>query len=243
MPTGIYKRTKQMRKNISLGRMGIEPWNKGVTKYEGLLFRINQLLLDKPLKVGEIYSICSGEITYKKLKWLLSEARAKGIIDKSLIKKNHNRGGAGQPKFKVGDKVRIIRLNKRTPQWLRNETRIDTPRTIVATFKVREDMGYVYYLGSNKIGTNSLDGHRFRANELELWVKREIGRPREKRTYNRNFNVDINTKPNTIYNTTEYTPYMPKTPILASLSKSPSISCVNCICEAQNGKYLRTTIK
>ena len=37
MAKGIYKRTKQMRENISLGRRGITPWNKGVSKYQRLL--------------------------------------------------------------------------------------------------------------------------------------------------------------------------------------------------------------
>lgn len=192
MPKGVYKRTKQMRINISISRRGIVPWNKSISKYQNLLNWIRWLLtIDGPLTLSEIYSRVGGEVSYKSLWWLVSRARANGLLDKALIKENRglmkNKGGGPPPKFQVGDKVRISPCNTRTPQWLLEELRADNPRTIISVFHQdngrRGYLGCHYYLGTNT-GGNILSRYPFRAEELVPYMKGKVGRPRTKRAYN-----------------------------------------------------------
>ena len=219
MPKGIYKRTKQMRENISRGKRGITTWNKGITKYQGLLHRINWLLLlGHPQTLSQIYDHVSNEISYKNLQWLLSKARANGVICQDLIAEGRglmkNKGGGLSPKFKVGDKVRIDRANRRTPEWLRAELRIDSPRKIVTAVRT-EQRGYLYYLGSNNSGS-ILIRHAFRPCELIPYVKNNVGRPRTRRAYNRKQDAEG------VYLLTDT-----NKGVLVDLGRALSISCVN----------------
>lgn len=89
-------------------------------------------------------------------------------------------------KFAIGDKVVIKRAERRTPQYLLTNLRLDHPRTIVATFYDSKTQHTRYYLGTNKRGDIDLHSTPFRAGQLKLWVKRHVGRPRLKRHYTHN---------------------------------------------------------
>lgn len=222
MPKGVYKRTNRMRRNISLARRGIVPWNKGTTKYRDLLTRINWLLIIYgPSSLSEIYSHVSNEISYKRLQWLLSKARANGLIDPALIRENRglmkNKGGGRPAKFQVGDKVRIAPKNKRTPQWLLDELRADTPRTIVQVVKT-DNQVCLYLLGTNS-NDSFLEFYSFRPNELVPYVKGTVGRPRLKRAYNRNPDGNNGTGIKSLVHTDKK--------LSVDLMAPPSISCVN----------------
>jgi hypothetical protein len=220
MPKGIYKRKKTYEKKILLARRGIDPWNKGLTKYQDLLTRIKWLLIiDGPLSLREIYSSVNSEITYKRLHGLLFRAKANGLIDRTLIRdgrefaKNKEHCGR-RPKFKVGDTVRISPRKRQTPKWLLEEIRrIDTPRTVVQVLKGRRS--YFYLLGTNS-GSSPLEYYLFSPSELKLYAKGKIGRPRTKRAYNRKNGKD-NGK----------LPVHPDNDLLTDLTIPPSILCVN----------------
>lgn len=220
MPKGVFTRTKPV-------------WNKGITKYQGLLDRINWLLLlGQPQTLSQIYEHFNNEISYKKLQWLLSKARAGGIINKELIAEGRglmkDKGGGLRPKFKIGDKVRIDRTNRRTPQWLRGELRLDIPRIIVATFNIGDavrrglvdvstkNRNIIYYLGSNRMGNGGLEVYGFRSCQLIPYIKGTTGRPRLKRLYNRKNGNGIGNYTNGGNKGLE-----------TELTASPSILCVN----------------
>lgn len=84
-------------------------------------------------------------------------------------------------KFYIGDKVLIKRINPRTPKHLLKELRLDHPRTIVATFYDNKTQHTRYYLGTNRRGKTDLSFIHFRASQLELWVKKDTGRPSTRR--------------------------------------------------------------
>lgn len=84
-------------------------------------------------------------------------------------------------KFRVGDKVIVRRLNKRTPKYIRDEIRLDRSRTIVHIYYDKDAQHNRYHLGSNKSGAD-ITAYPFRAEELKLAGK-NIGRPRERRIY------------------------------------------------------------
>ena len=183
MPRGVFIRTKPI-------------WNKG--RYNiAFVGKVIAIMNSNPmpLTLGQIYAalVATGDMgntrnEYKKFLWHMAKARANGLIDKSRIidGRGHRlaKGGGAPSKFNVGDKVRIGRLQKRTPEWLRRELRLDTPRTITALFKTGRFVNY--YLGDNRLGSSILEPHAFRATELISYAKGSIGRPRYKRRYNRN---------------------------------------------------------
>ncbi len=86
-------------------------------------------------------------------------------------------------KFKIGDKVVVKRMNKRTPLYVREAIRIDRARTIKSVFYDKGIRHNQYHLGSNQSGVD-ITGYSFRAQELRLATK-HIGRPRQKRKYGR----------------------------------------------------------
>ncbi len=88
-------------------------------------------------------------------------------------------------KFAIGDKVLIEKMEKHTPLYILESLRLDHPRTIVATFYDDKAQHTRYYLGTNKRGDIDLDSIHFRASQLRLWVRGNVGRPREKRKYTR----------------------------------------------------------
>lgn len=181
MPRGVFIRTKPI-------------WNKG--RYNmAFVDKMNKVMSGSRMQPNQIYAalVAASEIEntrqgYKKFLWHFTKARATGLIDNSRIAegRGHKRfkGGGVRPKFNVGDKVRICRLQKRTPEWLRQELRLDTPRTITELFRTGRFVNY--YLGDNRLGSGILEPHAFRATELISYVKGSIGRPTHKRHYNRN---------------------------------------------------------
>ncbi len=86
-------------------------------------------------------------------------------------------------KFTIGNKVLIEKLDKRTPSYILELLRLDHPRTIVATFYDDKAQHTRYYLGINKRGDVDLDSIHFRASQLHLWVKGNVGRPKMTRNY------------------------------------------------------------
>lgn len=88
-------------------------------------------------------------------------------------------------KFSIGDKVKFRQSNHRTSRYLLESLRLDHPRTIVATFYDSKTQHTRYYLGINKRGNVDFSSIYFRANQLNLWIKGKIGRPRIKRKYTR----------------------------------------------------------
>ena len=87
-------------------------------------------------------------------------------------------------KFSIGDKVIFRQANHRTPRYLLESLRLDHPRTIVAIFYDDKAQHTRYYLGSNRRGNVDLSPIFFRANQLNLWVKGRMGRPKTIRHYN-----------------------------------------------------------
>lgn len=94
-------------------------------------------------------------------------------------------------RFAIGDKVKIKRVDSRTPKELLTSLRLDHPRTIVATFYDEKTQHTRYYLGSNKHGEVDLSYIHFRASQLYLWIKGRLGRPRTKRRYRRHQNKSL----------------------------------------------------
>lgn len=95
-------------------------------------------------------------------------------------------------KFSIGDKVIIKRHNRRTPKYLTIGLRLDHPRTITGIFYDTQSQHTRYYLGTNKRGDTDLSDTQFRAEELRLWDKGTVGRPKIKRKYTHH-NPKINT--------------------------------------------------
>ena len=85
-------------------------------------------------------------------------------------------------KFKDGDQVIIRRDNPKTPKWILRHTRLDRPRRIVSHFYNRMRQHTLYYLGYNGRGVD-FTYYGFMPAQLKIWDKGEIGRPREKRGY------------------------------------------------------------
>jgi len=214
MPQGVFIRTLQYRENMAKAK-------------KGRLFKSSEVLLD------EVRQIFDGSISKLTPKQLHAALAAKNILPNNynayirLWKQINNACKSGrlernqiydgsiatrlQPKFHIGDKVRIIRKQKRTPLWLRKELRLDTPRTIKST--TRTGNSKRYYLGSNGLGNDLVETHGFRATELELYTqKTTTGRPSTKRKYTRQCK---DTSP-------------ANSELLIDSSVSPSISCVNC---------------
>ena len=96
-------------------------------------------------------------------------------------------------KFKVGDKVIVWRLNKRTPKYIRDAIRMNRARTIVHIYYDKEKEHNNYHLGSNKSGVD-ITVYPFRAEELRLAGTQgsQAGRRREKRIYRKH--VDYTNK-------------------------------------------------
>jgi len=137
------------------------------------------------LTPGEIYSqlVLAGEVESSPGRYggfirHLVKARKAGQVDNSRIAEGRGRKGN---KFDVGDRVRVNRHNKRTPLWLRQQLRLDAPRTITAFFRTGRRIRY--YLGSNGLGSGILTSYAFRSCELIPYVKGKVGRPRRKRPY------------------------------------------------------------
>ena len=86
-------------------------------------------------------------------------------------------------KFKVGDRVVIIRLNKRTPIYIREAVRLDRSRTITDIYYDETKQHNNYHMGSNKQGED-IGVYAFRADQLRK-ATHHVGRPREKRKYKR----------------------------------------------------------
>lgn len=179
-PKGIYIRTKPA-------------WNKGVTLYPELLVRVKELIatVEFKLTLGELFNYIAKEgylpgsrSGYKTFQRLVSQNINKGLLrDGRGLKNKGNTGeGYGRPqKFQVGDKVRILRANGRTPLWLRENIREDIPRTVTAIIKTGQ--GSRYHVGCNRIGNDSIEIYTFRSNELIPFVKGKKGRPKIKRVY------------------------------------------------------------
>lgn len=70
-------------------------------------------------------------------------------------------------KFKIGDKVKIIR-NSRTPKEILDNIRLDHPRTITAIYYDNLTQHNRYYLGTNKRGILSDITLSFRSEQLKL---------------------------------------------------------------------------
>ena len=88
-------------------------------------------------------------------------------------------------KYKVGNNVVIVRLNKRTPQYIRDAIRTRRKRTVVGVFYDDKTQHTRYYLGGNRIGNDALSNYSFRAEELSHFKHNKQGRLREKRIYRR----------------------------------------------------------
>lgn len=86
-------------------------------------------------------------------------------------------------KFKLRDKVVVKRLNRRTPQYIRDAIRLDKDRTIVSIYYDSRTQHAHYHLGK-KPGGVDISMYPFRASELRLKTE-SVGRPREKRKYGR----------------------------------------------------------
>jgi len=226
MPKGVYIRTEQTKRNIAAARMGIAPWNKGKGLYGSLVLMVKELISSngRGWTIGQIFKhlVANGNIentrsVYFYLVKTLIKARVNGDIDSTCL--IEGRGGKNR-KFKVGDKVRLNPSYRRLPQWIRQEFRLDIPRTIIAIFPETDGARCRYYLGSNRLSNNNIDNYIFDSRYLNYFTKGQVGRPRTKRRYNRkngNRGMDI--------------PYgLNKSPIV-DLGNPPSISCVNCSCE------------
>lgn len=185
MPRGVFIRTKPI-------------WNKGQYNI-AFVGKVIAIMSSNPmpLTLGQIFTALGAtgdmgntRLDYKKFLWHMAKARATGLIDNNRITEGrgrgyeHSRNCGAKNKFNLGDKVRIKRHNKRTPEWLREELRIDTPRTITGLFRTGRFVNY--YLGDNRLGSGILEPHTFRAIELIPYVKGSLGRPMHKRRYNRN---------------------------------------------------------
>ena len=224
MPRGVFVRTAQYREKISKTLIGHPCWN-GFHISDTTITVVNEvrsIIAASPAKltIKQIHEalavkgiLIAGHKGYVRFHYYISEALKSGRLDGSKI---YNGKGFGmyRGKFKVGDRVRIARENKGTPKWLREELRLDTPRTIVAVVPVRKEnsRNTRYFVGSNGIGPNFLELHSFRSQELEFYSKKTTaGRPSTKRKYTRHHE---DTSP-------------ANSALLINPSESPSISCVN----------------
>ena len=106
-----------------------------------LIARVRQAMADsnEKLSIVQIQRIFAArgilpanQKGYGHLHFQITQAFKNGILDKSQIAEGRHLNRKNLPKFKVGDKVRIVRENERTPQWLRRELRLHNSRTIVA---------------------------------------------------------------------------------------------------------------
>ena len=224
MPRGVYIRSERHRVFLS-EKLG----NKG--RFDSTLIEaVSQIMAgtSEKLTLTQIHKelaaqgILSGdEKGYHRLYYQFISAFKSGRLDSSRIC-----SGRGHPvykfptRFHVGDKVRIVRQQKRTPLWMRKELRLNNCRTVISTVPSTEKDAHTrYYLGINRIGNNYIELHAFRSEELEPFVKSTVGRPRSRRTYNRK--ADKNT-------CGENKDTSPDDNVsLMDSSVSPSISCVN----------------
>ena len=78
-------------------------------------------------------------------------------------------------KFNIGDEVVIVRLNKRTPKYIRDAVRIGRARTVVAVSYDKTEQHNHYFLGDNRL-SESISGYPFRAEELRF-KGNKAGRP------------------------------------------------------------------
>lgn len=86
-------------------------------------------------------------------------------------------------KFNVGDKVTI---NGRCPKFIYLSIRRNRYRTITAIYYDPERQCNYYYLGGNNAGQHDdVTTYRFRSYQLQYIEKRNPGRPKTKRKYNR----------------------------------------------------------
>lgn len=85
-------------------------------------------------------------------------------------------------KFDEGDKVVP---NKRTPKWILELIRPSRKRTIVFIFYDAARKCRYFYLGSNNQGKYDgfVSAYPFRSYQLDKPIARGVGRPRAKRTY------------------------------------------------------------
>jgi len=84
-------------------------------------------------------------------------------------------------KFKERDRV-VVRGS--IPQYFGPVARLHRVRTITTVYYNKSQQHNLYYLGTNKRGTEFPD-YSFRASELELAPGRSIGRPKIRRAYKR----------------------------------------------------------
>lgn len=92
---------------------------------------------------------------------------------------------ARRSKFKVGDKVV---LNRRCPGELLSKLRRNRVRTIISVYYDPGKKQCCYYgLGQNHRGpaTDDIECYGFRSYMMTFAVKRQVGRPRERRRYRR----------------------------------------------------------
>lgn len=82
-------------------------------------------------------------------------------------------------KFKLGDKVVV---KGEIPQYFGTVARLHRVRTIAVIYYNKSQQHNMYYLGTNKRGTE-FDDYGFRAGQLELAPARQVGRPKTKRGY------------------------------------------------------------
>ena len=87
-------------------------------------------------------------------------------------------------KFNIGDKVVV---NTRCPRELLSKLRKNRGRTIMGRYYDPERQCSYYHLGYNYQGASSdIEAYSFRSYMLNSTVKgRRVGRPRQKRTYQR----------------------------------------------------------
>lgn len=223
MPLGVYERSAEEKERLSLvfGRKGHHD-SALLEAVRHIITNSNQILT-----IAEIHRLLSndGMLTddkkgYYHLCSQLSSAFKNGRLNKNKIRNGRSDGLTYRlpPRFYVGDKVRIIRTNNRTPDWVRQQLRLNNCRTIVTAIPTKYHTRY--YLGFNRIGSNCAELHAFRATELEPFIKSTVGRPRSKRKYTRK-------AVNTACGLNKDTSPLVSVSLMDS-SVSPSISCVNC---------------
>ena len=211
MPIGVYPRVNDSSNGVILAEVSriIADSTEKLT-----ITQIYQMLWTKGMFSNEKGIVPGKEKGYMRLYYQLMKAVKAGKLNKNAIV-----SGNGKPvyklipKFKVDDKVRIIRLNKRTPRSLMKELRLNKCRTIIAAIPSKQKDGHtLYYLGTNNLGDSYLDLHAFRSSELEFFTKKTTaGRPRTKRKYTPHCNDTSSVQ----------------SELLMNRSVSPDISCVN----------------
>jgi hypothetical protein len=231
MPRGVFVRTTQAKENMAKAkignkygyRLGNTPWNKGLVSDDSKLLwkEIYQVAATSPIKltIKETFEalavrgiLPNNSKGYRRLTSQIFIARHSGRLPEGLIiegiAKSMRKGRLGSHKFEIGDKVRIIRGNQRTPVSFCKELRLNRCRTITGITHVK---GCRYYL----LGTNNTSEgliRLFRSSELEPYIKNtSAGRPSTKRKYVRHIE---NTSP-------------ANDSLLVNPSESPCISCVN----------------